>query len=115
MIDWIGLIKSTFWILGLAIAFAAFSYADWWRSQNRVRLRKALGLPLFLWPFSLGMTSFSLGLALIGRRWWEVATWAVLTLLFAWQTIGYWHAGRRSGWDQSLGQTTETEDDDATT
>lgn len=98
MIDWYGVFRNALWILGLAVAFAAFSYTDWWRGQQRPRLslRQALSLPNFQAPFSLGMVLFCLGLALSSRRWWEIAVWAVLGVLFAWQAGASWLLLRRS-------------------
>lgn len=99
MIDWYGVFRNALWILGLAVAFAAFSYTDWWRGRQQPKwsLRQALGAPNFQAPFSLGMLLFSAGLALSSDRWWEIAAWAVLGLLFAWQAVAAWLAMRSAG------------------
>lgn len=99
MIDWYGVFRNALWVLGLAVAFAAFSYTDWWRGrqQPKLSLRQALGAPNFQAPFSLGMVLFAAGLALSGDRWWEIAAWAILGVLFAWQAVMAWLAMRRTG------------------
>ena len=87
MIDWWGLFRNSIWVLGLAVGLAAWSYARWWAHEHHVRLRQVLNMPLFVVPFSAGMALFSLGLALCGRRWWEIAAWSILTVLFISQGV----------------------------
>ena len=95
MIDWWGALRNSVWILGLAVGLAAWSYARWWAHEHRVRLRQVLSMPVFLVPFSAGMALFSLGLALCGRRWWEIAAWGVLAVLFGLRGVYAWRADRR--------------------
>lgn len=95
MIHWWGIFRNGFWVLGLAVGLAAWSYARWWSHEHGVRFRQMLNLRLFVVPFSAGMVLFSLGLALCGRRWWESAAWGVLTVLFGLQGVYSWRAGRR--------------------
>lgn len=98
MIDWYGVFRNALWVVGLAVALAAFSYTEWWRHLQTPRqsLRQALSGPGFQVTFSLGMVLFCTGLALSSKRWWEIAAWAVLGVLFAWQGINAWRALRRS-------------------
>ncbi len=95
LIDWAGVAKNALWILGLAVILAALSYVDWWAGVNHQRLTAALRTPVFQTPFNLGMTLFATGLASTSRSWWEIGAWSALLLLFAWQTITSWQAGRR--------------------
>jgi len=95
MIDWWGVFRNTLWIVGLSIGLAAWSYAAWWAHAHHFRLRQALRMPLFIIPFSMGMALFSLGLALCGRKWWEVSVWGVLSILFGVQGAYTWHASHR--------------------
>lgn len=83
-IDWFSLFPTGLWVLGLASALAAVSYADWRRRLNQPRrtLRQALAAPSFQGAWSLGMALFCAGLALGGGPWWQTAVWAALTLAF---------------------------------
>jgi VanZ family protein len=98
MIDWYGVLRNALWIMGLAVALAAFSYTEWRRHLPRPKqsLRHALGGAGFQAAFSLGMVLFCAGLALGSDRWWEIAAWAVLGALFAWQSFAAWRQLRRS-------------------
>jgi hypothetical protein len=112
MIDWWMVARGALWILGLAIALASFSYAEWWRSLHRRRLREALNTPRFLAPFSAGLALFSVGLALSSSRWWEAALWGALMASFALQAGAYWRAGARHGWDISPPASSISEEDE---
>lgn len=96
------------WILGLAGVFATFSYIDYYRHLQRWRWRDAWQRPALLMPLSLSLTVFTLGLTLNGvtaqprAPLWETAIWAVMLLLFAWQTVVYTQVGRRRGWTVPL-------------
>lgn len=83
-IDWFGVFSNGLWILGLAVALAAVSYADWRRRLNepRLTLRQALGQPSFQAAWSLGLLLFCAGLALTSAVWWQTAAWAALALAF---------------------------------
>ena len=89
MIDWFGVFHNALWILGLAIVLAALSYADWRRRLTvpPVSFRKALAGPGFQAAVSLGFVLFCAGLALGSTVWWQIAAWAALGLLFAWQSL----------------------------
>jgi hypothetical protein len=102
LIDWPWVARNGLWVLGLSIAFAAWSYTSWWASSRRVRLRHALDRPLFQTPFSAGMTLFSASLAWGATRGWERILWIVLAAAFLWQTIIYWRYGALRGWDAAL-------------
>jgi hypothetical protein len=96
MIDWAAVGRGALWITGLAIALAAFSYTECWRSVQGGRLRDALGTPHFLGPFSLGMALFSTGVALSSHQWWEIGAWAITGTLFLLQSALNWRAGRQN-------------------
>ncbi len=83
-IDWFGVFSNALWVLGLATALAAVSYADWRRrlAQPRLTLRQALGQPTFQAAWSLGLLLVSAGLALASEPLWQTALWAVLALAF---------------------------------
>ncbi|MEA3336850.1 MAG: hypothetical protein U9R25_13130 [Chloroflexota bacterium] len=98
MIDWYSVLTNGLWILGLAVILAAFSYTDWRRGLNspKTSLRQALASSRFLAVFSLGMVLFCAGLALTSGRWWEIAAWALLSVVFAWQGISSWQAWKKT-------------------
>lgn len=97
MIDWFGVFHNALWILGLAVVLAALSYVDWWRRtlEPPLTLRQALGTAGFQAAFSVGMLLFCAGLALGSDRWWEIAAWSLLGLIFGWQAFSAWIAFRR--------------------
>jgi len=99
LIDWPFVARNALWILGLSIAFAAWSYTSWWAAGQHLKMHRALGLVRFQVPFSAGMILFSASLAWGATRWWERALWIVLGLLFAWQMIVDWRWGTTQGWD----------------
>lgn len=112
MIDWYGVFHNTLWIVGLAIALAAFSYTEWWRHLQSPRrsLRQALSDAGFQAAFGLGLTLFCAGLALGSDRWWQIAAWAMLGLLFAWQSVNAWRALRRAARSGQITDTKENEE-----
>ena len=80
MIDVRFVIAHGLWILGAAVALAAFSYYDWWaRAQGRRRrdvFRTARG-----WRMSLagGLLLVASGFLLMeGARWWERGVWLLV-------------------------------------
>jgi hypothetical protein len=99
LIDWLFAARNALWILGLSIALAAWSYTSWWAAGRRERMRRALGLPLFQVPFSVGLTLFSASLAWGATRWWERGLWILLGLAFVWQTVVHWRWAVARGWD----------------
>lgn len=87
MIDWLNVFYNALWIFALALALAAISHASWQASENKTRLRKELagyGVQLSL---SAAGILFSAGLALTSEPAWQRILWAVLALLFSYQTI----------------------------
>jgi hypothetical protein len=94
LIDWPFVARNALWILGLSIAFAAWSYTSWWASAQHVRLRRALDTPRFQLPFSAGMVLFCASLAWGATRWWERVLWIILGLAFLWQVAVYWRAAK---------------------
>lgn len=83
-IDWFGVFSNALWIVGLAVALAAVSYADWRRRLRHPRqtLRQALGRPAFQAAWSLGLLLVCVGLALTSEPWWQRLLWAALAVAF---------------------------------
>lgn len=87
LIDWAGVARNALWILGLSVVLAAWSYASWQASIQRIGIRRVLEGAAFQVPFSLGLLLFSVGLAWGATRTWERIAWLALTVAFAWQSV----------------------------
>ncbi len=96
------------WILALAGVFATFSYTDWLRSERKERWREQWGLPRFLVPLNLSLTAFCVGVGLSGATafvpdpWWQAVIWAVLAILFGFQTFTTWRFATAKGWETPI-------------
>jgi hypothetical protein len=95
MIDWAGLAYSGLWVLGAAVILAALSFSHYEAQRRGERLRTRLAARGFQTWLSAGLTLISLGLALIGPRWWERVLWGLLCAMSAhklWSTWRSWSA-----------------------
>jgi len=81
VIDWRSLIFNAFWILGLAVLLAAFSYHSWAAGQERRPLREQLNQPSFSRLFWISLTFVSVGLAGTSQRLWETAIWVLFIIV----------------------------------
>jgi hypothetical protein len=95
VIDWPHVIFHALWIIGCAIILAAFSHATWWAHERQLRLRHSLKDPSYQLAYSLGAGLITLGLFLLGNGWLERLVWAVLTLVFTWQSWDVWRRNKR--------------------
>jgi len=86
MIDWLGVLTNSLWIVGLAGFLATASYYDYVAASQKKPRRVVFGSRAFTFYFSLSAIVFCLGVALSGGQWWERALWGILCLVFAWQT-----------------------------
>jgi ABC-type iron transport system FetAB permease component len=93
MIDWYSVGFGALWIIGLGFVTAALSFAYYIASQQKMRLRRALGVPTCRIMIDLGLVFFCLGWAGGASAVWERLLWAVLGLIFAVQT---WQARKMS-------------------
>lgn len=80
MISWQSVIFNSFWISGLALLLAAFSYQYWDACQNNLSLRVQLSQPGFLRLFWLSIFLISIGLVGTSQQLWEMALWGGLAL-----------------------------------
>jgi hypothetical protein len=87
MIDWFGLLSNSLWVLGLAIALAAFSYISWQASTQNERTLSLLKTPGSLTAFSIAGLLFCAGLAATSDAILEIVIWGVLVVLFLIQII----------------------------
>ncbi|MFQ5616086.1 MAG: hypothetical protein ACE5GO_06470 [Anaerolineales bacterium] len=100
MINWINLAFNTLWIVALAMALAALSYASWRasdganRTERKTRFRDELNQPGIQFFLNLAGFLFSSGLAFTSGRTFEKVIWFVLAALFLVQVL-FAGAGKR--------------------
>ena len=92
MYDWVSVFANLLWVVGLAIALAAFSLASYRARTEETRLRGLLGAPAFQQGFAAALTLFCVGLLATSHALWEQAAWGVLAVVFWIRTLV---AGRR--------------------
>lgn len=80
MINWQSIFFNSFWILGLAILLASFSYQYWAATQENKRLRVQLNQPGFMRFFWLSMALIGVGLAGTSASIWEIIIWILFSL-----------------------------------
>jgi hypothetical protein len=76
----VGFVAGSLWILGLALALAALSYADWLGKAQGWSVGTSLGRPGLQRTLGIACALFCAGLAVGGRAWWESVLWAGLAL-----------------------------------
>jgi hypothetical protein len=94
MIDWPNLFFNALWIVGLAIALAAASYASWEASIYKDRLSARLRRTAILGALNLAGLLFALGLAGSSGRLFEKLLWLLLAAIFLFQIVAALRAGR---------------------
>jgi len=80
MIDWWSVVTNSFWIFGLAVLLAAFSYFYWLGGQENTPLRQQLGKPSFLRVFAIALVLVGIGLAGTSQTIWETALSVILII-----------------------------------
>ncbi len=96
MIDWMGFAFNSLWVVGAAVILAALSFQQYEARRLRERLRERLNGPDFQLWLSVGLFLISLGLALIGPRWYERVLWGLLCGMSVWQAWIAWRAWKRA-------------------
>jgi hypothetical protein len=81
MIDWYSLIANSLWIVGCALALAAFSYASWQASLYHQKLLAHLRSPGVLRAFSAAGVLFCLGLTALSDYGPWLFLWGILAFL----------------------------------
>ena len=87
VINWFSVFINSFWIIGLAILLAAFSYHYWLADQENRRLREQLNQPAFQKLFWLSFIFIGIGLAGTSQTGWETGLWIIFTLFSIVNTI----------------------------
>jgi hypothetical protein len=90
VIDWYSVLFNAFWILGLAVIVAAFSYHHWEARQNQRRLKEQLNQPDFLRMFWFGFILICMGLAGTSEQLWEMVVWGIFTVIGIINVIRNW-------------------------
>ncbi len=90
MIDWYNLFANALWILALALALAALSFARWSARMEGEKLKTILNRAAWGNSLNLAGTIFCAGLALTTEVWWERLLWAILGVLFLVQVVMSW-------------------------
>lgn len=84
----LSVLYNSFWIVGLALLLAAFSY-HYDRAQRSDRpLRTQLGARSFVIVAWTSMLLVSIGLAATSTRWWETIIWSAFAIVSAVNAIG---------------------------
>jgi multisubunit Na+/H+ antiporter MnhB subunit len=97
MVEWTSLAFNGLWVLGAAVTLAAFSLSYYEAQRRDERLRVRLATPGFQLPLALGLLLISLGMALLGPRWWKRVLWGLVGAMSAWQLWTGWRRLRRGG------------------
>ena len=92
MIDWIGVMVSAIWILGLALLLATVSIA--YAFAQGKSLRSVLGETSFRLALTIGGMLFAVGMTLSVETWWERAGWVSVIGLLLWDGVAAWRAAR---------------------
>ena len=90
MIDWANLLSNGLWVLGAAVILAALGFSYYQAQRRGERLRARLADPAFQAWLAAGLGLISLGLALIGPRWWQRVLWGLLCAASGWQLWDAW-------------------------
>ncbi|MEJ2748582.1 MAG: hypothetical protein P8183_11850 [Anaerolineae bacterium] len=94
VINWQSVIVNSFWILGLAILLAAFSYHYWLANEESRRLRDQLNQPTFQRLYWLSFVFVGIGLAGTSQKTWEMIVWIIFTLFSVVNTVGAYRSSK---------------------
>ncbi len=81
VIDWYSVFINLFWILGLAILLASFSYHYWLAGEEERPLKVQLNETSFQKTLWFSIFLISIGLAGTSERYWEIAIWTIFALI----------------------------------
>lgn len=87
VINWLSVLINSFWIIGLSILLAAFSYHYWLANQENRRLKEQLEQPAFQRLFWLSFVFIGVGLAGTSQQVWESVVWIIFTLFSVVNTV----------------------------
>jgi hypothetical protein len=90
MDDWLGLVGSVLWIVGLAIDLAALSMAHYQARLAGERLWAALSRAGVQLALAAGTVLFSIGLMLCSDPWWQKVPWGLCAALLVVWVLRLW-------------------------
>lgn len=80
MINWYSVVINSFWIAGLSLLLAAFSYYYWLAQVKQQPLRQQLNNVSFGRFFWVSMGLVSIGLAGTSNQTWEMGLWSLFAI-----------------------------------
>jgi len=84
LVDW-GLVAwGAVWVLGLAVALAAVSWADYEAARQKVRTREVLRRPRYQAAIYFGLALFALGQGGLAAWTWLRLIWLGVAAGFGW-------------------------------
>lgn len=81
MINWYALIANSFWVVGLAVLLAGFSYHSWLAKENGRSIKEQFNESAFQKLFWASSILVAMGLAGTSRSWWETAVWIIVIFM----------------------------------
>lgn len=97
------LLPHVFWIVGLALLLAAFSYHYDLAQRQERPLSAQLYSRSFVVSAWISLALVGIGAAGTSQRIWEAALWIVLTLLAAWRAFSTWRSPASALEDEERG------------
>ncbi|MCA9966879.1 MAG: hypothetical protein KC423_21670 [Anaerolineales bacterium] len=94
MINWQSLFFNSFWIVGLALLLAAFSYHYWVAQTTQLSLKEQLNTQPFQQLFWLSFVLVGIGLVGTSTTWWESGIWLLFTLWSVVSSVQLWRQKR---------------------
>lgn len=99
MINWLSVAANSFWIAGLAVIVAGFSYHQWLAGQRAHPLSRQLSTPSFQRVMISGLLLIGIGLAGTSTGLWQLlpAIALIIISIIALVTTRRRHQGKRPG------------------
>ena len=87
MIDWLGIVFHSFWLLGAATLLAGFSYHWWVAAEENRPVRQQLNQTSFRLTAWIALLLIGIGLAGTSQTLWETILWIIISLFCLAQLI----------------------------
>jgi hypothetical protein len=90
MVEWTSLAFNGLWVLGAAVIFAACSLSCYEAQRQGEGVPLQVADPRFQLWLLVGLVLISLGVALVGPRWWQRVLWGAFCAMCIWQLGAAW-------------------------